>query len=45
VENFTAMTGKGVAGTVEGKKIMVVSPGYLAENKLAVPEGFRAGDA
>ncbi len=45
VENFTAMTGKGVEGTVEGKKIMVVSPGYLAENKLAVPEGFRAGDA
>ena len=44
-ENFTAMTGKGVAGTVEGKKVLVVSPGYLAENKMAVPEGFRAGDA
>jgi len=44
-ENFTAMTGKGVAGTVESKKIRVVSPGYLAENKLAAPEGFRAGDA
>jgi len=45
VENFTAMTGKGVEATVEGKKIMVVSPAYLAENKLAVPEGFKAGDA
>jgi len=44
-ENFTAITGKGVSGTVEGKKILVVSPGYLAENKLAVPEGFRAADA
>jgi Cu2+-exporting ATPase len=45
VEDFTAITGKGVAGTVEGKKVLVVSPGYLAENKLAVPEGFKAGDA
>jgi Cu2+-exporting ATPase len=40
MENFMAMTGKGVAGTVEGKKILVVSPGYLAENKLIVPDGF-----
>ena len=45
VENFTAITGKGVQATVEGKKVMVVSPGYLKENKLAVPEGFSAGDA
>ncbi len=45
VENFTAITGWGVAGTVDGKKILVVSPGYLTENKLAVPEGFRAGNA
>ena len=44
-ENFNAITGKGVEATVEGKKIMVVSPAYLAENKLAVPEGFKAGDA
>ena len=45
VENFTAITGKGVTGTVEGKKILVVSAGYLAENKLAVPEGFSTGEA
>jgi Cu2+-exporting ATPase len=44
-ENFTAMTGKGVEATVEGKKILVVSPGYLMENKLSVPEGFSSGDA
>jgi Cu2+-exporting ATPase len=44
-ENFIAITGKGVEATVEGKKILVVSPGYLAENKLTVPNGFRAGDA
>lgn len=45
VEDFTAMTGKGVAGTVEGKKILVVSPGYLVENKLSLPEGFSTGAA
>jgi len=44
-ENFNAITGKGVEATVEGKKIMVVSPAYLAENKLAVPEGLRTGAA
>jgi Cu2+-exporting ATPase len=44
-ENFTAITGKGVEATVEGKRILVVSPGYLAENKLAVPEGFSTGTA
>jgi Cu2+-exporting ATPase len=45
VENFTAITGKGVAGTVEGQKVLVVSPTYLAENKLAAPEGFNSGVA
>lgn len=44
-EDFTAITGKGVAATIEGKKIEVVSPGYLVEHKLAVPEGFVAADA
>ena len=44
-ENFTAITGKGVEATVEGKKVMVVSPGYLKENKLAVPAEFSSGDA
>jgi Cu2+-exporting ATPase len=44
-ENFTAITGKGVEATVEGKKVLVVSPGYLTENRLAVPEGFSTGDA
>jgi Cu2+-exporting ATPase len=43
-ENFKAITGQGVEATVEGKKLMVVSPGYLKENKLAVPEGFTAND-
>lgn len=43
-ENFNAITGKGVEATVEGKKILVVSPGYLKENKITIPEGFTADD-
>ncbi|MES2330743.1 MAG: copper-translocating P-type ATPase [Bacteroidota bacterium] len=43
-ENFNAITGKGVEATIEGKKILVVSPGYLKENNIAVPEGFTAND-
>jgi Cu2+-exporting ATPase len=43
-ENFMAITGQGVEATVEGKKILVVSPGYLKENKLIVPDGFAASD-
>ncbi len=43
-ENFNAITGKGVEATVEGKKILVVSPGYLKENNIAVPVGFTSND-
>ncbi|SDG12384.1 copper-translocating P-type ATPase [Mucilaginibacter gossypii] len=43
-ENFKAITGQGVQATVDGKKLMVVSPGYLKENKLALPDGFAAND-
>jgi len=43
-ENFKAITGQGVEAKVEGKKILVVSPGYLKENKLAVLDGFTAND-
>jgi Cu2+-exporting ATPase len=43
-ENFNAITGKGVEATVEGNKILVVSPGYLKESNLAIPEGFTAND-
>ncbi|MBU1820912.1 MAG: cadmium-translocating P-type ATPase [Bacteroidetes bacterium] len=38
-ENFQAITGKGVEATVEGKSVKVVSPGYLKDKSLAVPEG------
>ncbi|HEY5327264.1 MAG TPA: heavy metal translocating P-type ATPase, partial [Mucilaginibacter sp.] len=43
-ENFKAITGMGVEATVEGKKLLVISPGYLKENKLALPEGFSSDD-
>ncbi len=42
--NFNAITGKGVEATVEGKKVLVVSPGYLKENNIAVPVDFMAND-
>lgn len=37
LENFQAITGKGVEATVEGKKVKVVSPGYLREAGITVP--------
>ena len=43
-ENFEAITGQGVQATVEHKQILVVSPGYLKENKIAVPDSFKAND-
>lgn len=43
-ENFNAITGKGVEATVEGKKILVVSPGYLKEKNITPPDGFTAND-
>ena len=43
-ENFNAITGKGVKATVDGKKIAVVSPGYLTENKIKLPESFATDD-
>ncbi len=43
-ENFNAITGKGVEATVEDKRILVVSPGYLKEKNIAVPDGFTAND-
>ncbi len=38
-ENFSAITGKGVQATVEGKDVKVVSPGYLRDENITVPDG------
>ncbi len=43
-ENYNAITGKGVEAKVEGKKILVVSPGYLKENDITLPGDFTAND-
>jgi P-type Cu2+ transporter len=36
--NFKAITGKGIEADVENKKIRVVSPGYLKEKDISVPD-------
>jgi Cu2+-exporting ATPase len=38
-ENFQAITGKGVQAVVEGRDVKVVSPGYLKEENIGIPEG------
>jgi Cu2+-exporting ATPase len=43
-KDFKAITGQGVEATVDGKKIMVVSPGYLKDKKISIPDGFEAND-
>lgn len=37
VSGFKAIPGKGAQGVVEGKEVAVVSPGYLRENKIQIP--------
>ncbi|RST76104.1 copper-translocating P-type ATPase [Siminovitchia acidinfaciens] len=39
VSNFQSLTGKGLQGVVDGKEIMVVSPGYVRSEKLSFDEG------
>ncbi len=38
VEEFSSIPGKGVEGLVEGKKFLVVSPGYLEEQGIILKE-------
>ena len=38
VESFSAIPGKGVEARVDGRWVRVVSPGYLRERGLAVPD-------
>lgn len=45
VNNFKAVTGKGVEADMEGKNIKVVSPGYLKENNISLPENYAASNA
>jgi Cu2+-exporting ATPase len=43
-ENFNAITGKGVEAVVDGEKVKVVSPGYLKENSIKLPDKFNSDD-
>lgn len=38
VSDFKAITGRGAGGKVEGRDVMVVSPGYLRENSIEVDD-------
>ncbi|RUA37528.1 MAG: heavy metal translocating P-type ATPase, partial [Bacteroidetes bacterium] len=44
-KEFNAITGKGVEGIVDGKNIKVVSPGYLKEKNIPIPENTFKGTA
>ncbi len=44
-QNFNAITGKGVEALVENKNVKVVSPGYLKEKNIALPNDFRTDAA
>lgn len=44
-ENFNAITGKGVEATVDGNDIKVVSPGYLKEKNIALPDTYNSDAA
>lgn len=37
-KDFNSITGKGVEAKVEGKDIKVVSPGYLEEQQISIPD-------
>jgi Cu2+-exporting ATPase len=39
VDQFHSITGKGVEGMIGGKRVKVVSPGYLRENQMDVTDG------
>lgn len=44
-EKFNAITGKGVEAMIAGKNIKVVSPGYLKEKMITVPETVSTSQA
>ncbi len=44
VKNFKAITGKGVEGEVENKKVKVVSPGFVKEKGITIPDSVYKND-
>src|SRR5690554_4495220 len=45
VDNFNAITGKGIEGEVENKNIKVLSPGYLKDMKIDIPDNAYKNEA
>ncbi|MBC7569686.1 MAG: heavy metal translocating P-type ATPase [Spirosoma sp.] len=43
IENFQSITGKGVSATVDGKSVVVVSPGYLKDKNIPLPPDALSG--
>ena len=44
VENFNAITGKGIEAEIDNNKIQVVSPEYLKEKDIKIPDGVYESD-
>lgn len=44
-QNFNAITGKGVEARIDTMNVKVVSPGYLKEKNILLPENFRSDAA
>jgi Cu2+-exporting ATPase len=44
-ENFIAIPGKGVEATVDGKTVKVVSPGFLRDEGITIPENVITSEA
>ncbi|MEX2515232.1 MAG: copper-translocating P-type ATPase [Candidatus Paceibacterota bacterium] len=38
VEGFRALPGRGIEGVVDGRKLRVVSPGFLTDNNITIPD-------
>ncbi len=45
VDSFNAITGKGIEGDVENKNVKVVSPGYLKDMKIDIPDNAYKNEA
>ena len=45
IQDFQSITGKGVSATVNGKQVVVVSPGYLKEKGIELPQDATGSEA
>lgn len=44
IKNFNAITGKGIEAEVDNQQVKVVSPGFLKENNLKIPDDANKND-